>query len=219
MKSIMISINPPYTHQILSKEKWYEFRKKILKDMHPRTEFSLTEWYASFYRFNTSENWLKLRNDDFHQACTNKEPMNEVTKIYIYETKNKGGSGKIVGEADLFTVFPIGYIREKEEGYRVDCDYAKCRHLAIKNLYLDWCFMNNLKPNLNEGWFSSKKFISYLEKIGWETHDFDYILWFANVQEYQKSIEISEFLDSKGNVMSRPPQNMCYAEMRGTEND
>lgn len=59
MKEIMISINPPFSKQIINGEKPMEFRKKVLNIMKDKDNFG------------------KI-------------------KIYIYETKNKSGCGKVI---------------------------------------------------------------------------------------------------------------------------
>ena len=88
--------------------------------------------------------------------------------------------GKEKLETEIYTVYELDY----QKGCKDDemQDIILMRFTAIKNLYFDWCYMRKLKPNLNEGWFSSKKFTKYMKEIGYYEQHFDYIAWLTNVK-------------------------------------
>ena len=134
--------------------------------------------------------------------------------VYIYETKNKGGCGFIVGQATLYCVYSPLYLEKTTFQNRENItSIVKERNETIKNLYLDWCLIKKLKPNMNEGWFSSKKFMKYIEEIGWN-HTFNYALHLSDVITYNTPLDLGEFLNVKGEKLTRPPQNMMTVEKK-----
>lgn len=175
----MISVNPPYAQMIMNGFKFVEFRKNVLNI---------------------------LKNDDLYLE------EKEMPKAYIYETKNKKGIGQIIGECRVLHVYKPMYCLESGGGYTksfINGEIVKKRNELIKDLYRGWCCDNNIKYNANEGWFKSKKFSTYLNEIGWENSKFNYALYLTNFKKYQYPKDIKEFLNEKGEIMTRPPQNMC----------
>lgn len=128
--------------------------------------------------------------------------------VYIYETKNKGGVGKIIGECNILNLYKPMYLKESVEGYDLS-QLVRERNLMIKVLYLKWCFKKNIKPNMNEGWFSSKKFRQYRTEIGLNV-DFNFALILDNIKNYDIPLCLNDFLNTEGKSLIMPPQNMCY---------
>ena len=124
-------------------------------------------------------------------------------KAYIYETRNGGGRGKVIGEAIISFLYEVGY------GTKKDTEYVLNRSKCICNLYFNWCYRNDIKPNMNEGWYKSKKFNRYLDKIGYGTLDFNYAIVLKHFQPYDPPLPIGTFTSTSGLPMLRPPQNMC----------
>ncbi|HIX80756.1 MAG TPA: hypothetical protein H9980_02150 [Candidatus Erysipelatoclostridium merdavium] len=174
MKEIMISINPPFSKQIINGEKPMEFRKKVLNIMKDKDNFG------------------KI-------------------KIYIYETKNKDGCGKVIGEAIMYNLFNVGYLDEriKPDSYL----YTDDRYQCIRNLYIRWCINNNILPNMNEGWFKSKKFMKYIKTIGW-SDNFNFAIGLNHVKQYEEPFSLGSFINTSGIPMKYPPQNMCQCFKR-----
>ncbi len=144
------------------------------------------------------EKWLEFR----HQIL-NVIKNNEKTRLYLYETKNKGGKGMVVGEAVVTAVYGLHYDNQPADWSRL----IPQRSAALKQLYYDWCDKHALKANPNEGWFSSKKFTDYTDKIGWGGN---YALYLEHVIPYAEPKPVSAFMGAKGNRVMHPPQNMCY---------
>lgn len=134
-------------------------------------------------------------------------PLEDI-KAYIYETKNKGGCGKVVGEVNVLGSYKLHYgVRKK-----MDTELVKERFAFIKELYLRWCEIKGISPNMNEGWFKSKKFYAYQQEIGFfgdnDCLSCNYALILHNHQKYKNAKEISEYSNLKGLPLQRPPQNM-----------
>lgn len=117
--------------------------------------------------------------------------------VYIYETKNKGGCGMVIGKATIVKIFKL---QQKDDEYNV-----KNRNDSLVWLYYDWCFKNNIKPNPKEGWFTSTRFTEYYEKIGWGRN---YALALDLIARFDTPIPLSSFSTGKS-VITHPPQNMC----------
>lgn len=177
LRTVMISINPPYLDMIFSGYKKYEFRRRVLK--------GLDEGYPT-----------------------------EDVKAYIYETKNHGGLGKVIGEVTILGAYCPQYHNLNTE---ITSEIIKERFELVKAMYYDWCDITGTKPNPNEGWFKSKKFKQYQEQIGFygtqvEMPNFALIL--SNPTRYRTPLELPNFQSQKGAIIERPPQNMynCHLE-------
>ena len=175
LRTIMISINPPYTDMIFSGYKRFEFRRRILKGL---------------------------------------ENPKEHVKAYIYETKNHGGRGKVIGEVTISGVYCPQYHNLKT---KITSEIIKERFELVKAMYYDWCNITGTKPNPNEGWFKSKKFKKYQEQIGFcgaQVELSNYALILSKPTRYQTPLELSNFRSLKGTIIEYPPQNMynCYLE-------
>lgn len=183
--AIMISVNPPYAQMISDGHKPIEFRKKVLKSM------------LEIVKYN--EDIVGTPNID----------------IYIYETKNKGGSGKVICKCTLHKIYKVNYLNSINDNV---LDYARFRNDLIKYLYLYWCiFIKNINPNLNEGWFKSKKFQKYIEEIGFDTN-FNYGIGLSNIDIFDEPIKLSEFSNVNGDILNMPPQNMCNVILSKNKN-
>jgi predicted transcriptional regulator len=132
----------------------------------------------------------------------------EDIKAYIYETKNKGGAGNIIGEITVLGSYSLHY----GDRSKPDTEFVKERFEFIKELYLYWCNLKGINPNMNEGWFKSKKFTAYQKEIGFFADDdslcCNYALILDNPILYEVAKPLEEFITSKGVPLNQPPQNM-----------
>ncbi|HMM31858.1 MAG TPA: hypothetical protein PKB13_08780 [Clostridia bacterium] len=128
----------------------------------------------------------------------------EDIRALIYETKNKGGTGKVIGEVSVIGSYAPRY----EQSKHPDSELIKERYFFIKHLYLTWCNLNFLRPNLNEGWFKSAKFSKYQKEIGFNDTDFNYALILDRPLMYPSPMVLSLFKSLRGIPLVRPPQNM-----------
>lgn len=134
--------------------------------------------------------------------------------FYIYETKRKGGRGKVIGEADMAWMHKLSYnISPGPEHFTHQL--AKERNNFIQWLYYFWCAQTGKKPNPKEGWFRSSRFSKYMEEIGFQTNC-DYAVWLCKPKAFEIPVDISEFSYGNGTSMSRPPQGMCYCLQKQT---
>lgn len=134
-------------------------------------------------------------------------PTEEIT-AYIYETKNKGGVGAVVGEVKIDGAYAPNYAKSVEHS----TELVKERYMLVKSMYLAWCQMKSIKPNMNEGWFKSKKFKEYQREIGFfgenDSLDFNYALCLGGAHKYTHPKPLSCFRNLDGSMLNRPPQNM-----------
>lgn len=134
----------------------------------------------------------------------------EKLPLYLYETKNKGGIGKVVGEAKCLRVYRVYY------GEPDKFSYAAARDACLKELYYDWESKHKDELSaqqllVSEPWNNLSVFKQYCESIGWtDAPDFNYALCLSDVKAYENERLLSEFLNKDGNPIKRPPQNMCY---------
>lgn len=132
-----------------------------------------------------------------------------VTRLYLYETKNKGGCGKIVGEALLRRVYACKYSDKN------DAPYVHVRNACVRELYFRWCEWRNVVPVMEELWLRSARFEQYRDKIGYGYNPtFDFALELINVQKYDEPKDVSEFLSQDGSPIGHAPMNMCYTYER-----
>ena len=131
---------------------------------------------------------------------------------YIYETKNKGGAGAVIGEVKIAGSYTPNYGKDSETD-----TFVVERNECIKSLYLRWCESKHIKPNMKEGWFKSKRFLHYLEEIGFGPKlDFNYALILDNPRKYEVSLPLNNFRNTKGETLARPPQNMFRVARKNT---
>lgn len=132
----------------------------------------------------------------------------EDIKAYIYETQNKGGKGEIIGEVTIAGSYTLNYGKHGED----TTELVENRYYFIKTLYLHWCDLTGTKPNMNEGWFKSKKFRDYQKEIGFFGKDdklnFNYALILDSPIKYDNSKPLTEYFTAKGEILKHPPQNM-----------
>lgn len=138
-------------------------------------------------------------------------PLQDI-KAYIYETKNKGGLGKVIGEVTIPGTYCLHYGDKKYP----DEELVKVRLEFIKWSYLQWCELKKIKPNMNEGWFKSKKFNEYKKEIGFFNKDdkleCNYALILDESFKYETPKDISDFMNIKNISLCRPPQNMFHVK-------
>ena len=109
VRSVMLSVNPPYSQQIISGYKLFEFRSLVLYGME-----------LGF--------------------------LPEQITAYIYETKKKGGCGKVIGKVTISGTYAPLY---RKIDYSPDI--VRHRNKMIIQMYYLWCNKVNRKPNNNEG--------------------------------------------------------------------
>ncbi|MDO4301913.1 MAG: hypothetical protein Q4D26_11040 [Clostridia bacterium] len=137
-------------------------------------------------------------------------------KVYIYETKNNNGQGKVIGATVICDIYKLYYSKSVDDNIPTPIVQERLRH--IKNLYYNYCYMKSYKPNNNEGWFKSKKFLKYQQKIGF-FDDYgelkvNYAINFAPVKKFDEPLDISNFIcPISGNILKQPPKNMCYVDI------
>lgn len=128
----------------------------------------------------------KQKIEDSESGRVNPNIIYFPNKIYF---KNKD-SDLILGEACTDIIYCLFYDKENNTNdWTYDLPYV--RNEALKRLYYSWCENKSLKPNNKEGWFKSKKFSSYLEKIGWGSN---YALFLMDTIEYVYE-EFSEIVE------------------------
>lgn len=129
-------------------------------------------------------------------------------KLYIYETKNKKGCGKVIGEATFPRIYPVNY-RKDDDNH----DYPSiAQKLCVENLYKHWSKYPITPKMINDKpWLNNNEFLRYKAIIGFgDDSNFDYAIDLEHVIKYDQPKDITEFLNKDGQPMKRPPQNMCY---------
>lgn len=122
--------------------------------------------------------------------------------VYLYDIKGKGGKGKVIGKARLMGCYGLHYSDD------LDCpEMEEGRELFLKAMYLDWCSRGKIWPNMKQGWLKSRNFKQYQKEIGF-TASCNYALVLADPVCYGEGKNLSDFVDSKGAVMLKPPKNM-----------
>ena len=168
LRSVMLSVNPPYSRQIMSGKKLFEFRSLVLNGMD-----------LGF--------------------------LPEEILAYIYETKKKGGCGKVIGTVTISGIYAPLY-READN----DPGIIRHRNKMIIQMYYLWCNKVGRKPNSNEGWFKDQKFMAYLREIGWtEDRLPNYVLLLEEPASFDVPMALSSFHYLNGGAIHHPPQNMC----------
>jgi len=143
-----------------------------------------SEWDMIF----SGEKWALFQNDislSEEQKIENNDPATNpyiiYTGKYIYFKEHE--TGTILGQAIADETYFLLYDTENE----CDSELVYARNKAIKEIYFKWCEKKSLKPNPKEGWFKSKKFAAYLDKVGWSGN---YALFLTHIVEYEtKSVE------------------------------
>ena len=135
-------------------------------------------------------------------------------KLWFYETKNKGGTGRIIGSATLEALMPLSAIYDP---------WGSCKDCFIKNYKLFWnfCFdrdysvpyapdfdwVRNIRDKMQEVFskYSEENDKEFLKEIGASGN---YALLFNDFQK--KDLVLNDFMSVKSNsLLKHPPQNMC----------
>ena len=107
--------------------------------------------------------------------------------LWIYETKNKGGVGKVIGKA---TVKSIDDIRSAKDG-------------IVEHVFEDWKTENSIEYNME--WYTNDAFMNYFESIG-GCSGFVFSINIDNIETITP-LDISCF--AKNSVsLKRPPQSI-----------
>lgn len=114
------------------------------------------------------------------------------TTAYIYETKNKGGRGKVIAKAQIVEVMRLGTAEAKECIYRQYIEIAERLGLEVSGEGLGW----------------------YLESIGYGATKYGIVL--NKITGCNHNLD--EF-ECKGSTMLRPPQNMCSCTIKRRKRD
>lgn len=139
--------------------------------------------------------------------------LTEPTIAYIYETKNKGGRGAIIGEVDILGSYALGYSKDITTTDKLE----ELRLSFLKMMYSKWyAFFKEL--NIKDEWFNREKFTDYLHNIGFINKDgnidCNYAIILDKPRRYDRVKPLSDFLSVKGEILSRPPQNMFYVNKK-----
>lgn len=135
----------------------------------------------------------------------NIEIDHEPVIVCVCESTDDGGTGKVIGSVQLKRVYRPFYTQSRPS----DITLIKERLYLIKAMYYSWCEKNEITPNHNEGWFSSKRFRQYQEHIGFLNNLPDYALCVENPIPYMVPVTVHEFSDETGAPLTCIPQNMC----------
>ena len=142
--------------------------------------------------------------------CTNKECPSDKIKAYIYETKNMGGKGAVVGEVLISGAYALHYGNTNID-IEISQDLTRNRLLCVKNMYLHWCKLKRITPDLNKGWYKNDRFENYQKEIGFlsDSHPLcNFALVLTLPTKYPVLSPLSEYLSTKNVPLVRPPQNM-----------
>lgn len=127
------------------------------------------------------------------------ETPEDVT-LYIYETKNKGGSGKVIASSSLEVVEPIMCIHDPTNADDIiEVEYTRTR--VLNKLHKHFVDIKESQKYEN----CANQFYNYLDDIGFGG---DYAVVLKDVIKYDVPKELGEFCDLNGNALKRPPQNM-----------
>lgn len=69
----------------------------------------------------------------------------------------------------VINIYPLHYSDGKSSN---GTEFVMSRAKSVKEIYYRWCAINGLKPNHNEGWFKSKKFIRYLDSLNYNEKNY-----------------------------------------------
>lgn len=136
--------------------------------------------------------------------------------FWFYETKNKGGSGVIIGYATIDAIIPLDAIYAPEQDFECFIKNHKmfwnfCFDREISVPYAptsEWVYQ--VREHMKEEFFQHIPVIpfDYLTIIGFGG---EYAIMFSNF--VAEKYELSSFTSIKSNErMVRPPQNMCYVK-------
>jgi predicted transcriptional regulator len=131
-------------------------------------------------------------------------------RLFIYETKNKGGIGKVIGCVNISDIFAPMYIKSdgvQNSNVSYLAKIAQGRYEAIKNEYLHWCKYKGIAPEC-DGWLDNP-FIKHFEKIGGYDTNYNYAISLTEPYKFTNAFNINDFSNSQGVPFTRPPQNMC----------
>lgn len=137
--------------------------------------------------------------------------------VWFYETKNKGGSGSIIGYATIDAIVPLEAIYDPEQ--EVDCfvnnhkmfwNYCFDRDISVPYAPTnEWVYQ--VRECMKEEFFQHIAVIpfDYLTIIGFGGN---YAIMFDKF--VAESHALGDFISKKSNdIMARPPQNMCYVKL------
>lgn len=138
--------------------------------------------------------------------------------IWFYETKNKGGIGKIIGSATIVAVIPLRALFEP---------YGTGEQFIEKDIhFINYCLDRGIKipPVPCDAWVRGIRNLmhcefgkysyafnkTYLKEIGWSGK---YAILFKEYKENYLSLD--DFTSIKSSeVITRPPQSMMWVERK-----
>lgn len=148
---------------------------------------------------------MEFRNTAPKDILKNVVVLAKQITLYFYETKNQGGCGKIIGEAELLMIHKLNYKSFKSS--EISNELKETREHFLNKLYEFYCFIkqtNQQNPNQN----GLEKFIKlrkYQYEIGFN-FDVDYAWEFTNIKKYDTPKELEEY------GIKRAPQSWCFIE-------
>lgn len=127
----------------------------------------------------SGEKWVLFQDeiDEVIETVVNEEVFR---KIHLQDKE----TNEVLGEATIISIFSLLYNVKNEGGIFSSngIHLPTIRNKAIKSIYFEWCTKKGIKANYNEGWFKSKKFSSYLDKINWGGN---YVIILNDIIEYK----------------------------------
>ncbi|MDQ0361550.1 hypothetical protein [Breznakia pachnodae] len=113
----------------------------------------------------------------------------EMIEQYIEKEKIKlclldEDNNKVLAECTIRRIYKLMYSSNDLIDENEMINVAKDRELILRDLYLGWCLMKDIQPNLSEGHMKSKKFKKYLEEISWDVKS-NYAIAFDTLISYK----------------------------------
>jgi hypothetical protein len=140
------------------------------------------------------------------------QDIHDETYIYIYETKNKGGKGRIIATCRAGRIYEPAYLKdinaEKMPCYpKFYMDEREALNSAVDD---DWCRQAgisrfDLRP-FTPQW---EEYVQHCEDIGEDGHQYNYAISLLNITPCNLSLEDLH--------LKRPPQNMQTVSGTGFE--
>lgn len=133
---------------------------------------------------------------------------NSIT-TYIYENKENKGASAIIGEVKLEKIYRVNYGHNPKGTPKLNNQRLEC----LKDLYFRWCIMEGIIPDMENGWLVSKKFNDYMNEIGANKLNYNYIFVLNTPIKYKEPKPLGDFLNTLGEPIVRPPQNIIYCNI------
>lgn len=97
---------------------------------------------------------------------------------------------KVIGQAKVIACYQLMYT---DISFSQNQNLLAERYRFAKEVYLRWCRENHIRPNMNEGWFKSKKFRKFFDEAGFQPI-YDYALMFVDEVDFAIPLEYEWFI-------------------------